>query len=298
MASKARRAGIAVLLAVGALAAIVIAGLSDALEERQATALTAVGGARVEQVLGPRDFERFTKFISADFGVAPDGAVVFLADRGLRVADPRRAPIVDDIQLAASAPDSFALDVDGTMLTVANGYFGMLDQNGELLRSIPLPYGTARLAPSVHEGAAYMFGGGPDSYRLYRFIDDGTLQILLDSELPIVAAADSEESVYAATPWTIVRVSNDTAAVVFSLREGDPAGPIRSIAATEDGLVLFSTDNKVFALLGGNTALSIVNDAGGAIRVRNGKLYLLDPYRRLLASVSPASKALLEGSHE
>ncbi|MDE1940143.1 MAG: hypothetical protein KGI68_14065, partial [Alphaproteobacteria bacterium] len=69
-------------------------------------------------------------------------------------------------------------------------------------------------------------------------------------------------------------------------------GPIRSLAVTADGVILFSTDAKVYALLGPN-ALSIVNNAGGTLRVRNGSLYVLDRQRKILFSLHPASAHLI-----
>jgi hypothetical protein len=66
------------------------------------------------------------------------------------------------------------------------------------------------------------------------------------------------------------------------------------LAVTPDGLVLFSTDSKVYALLGPN-ALSIVNNAGGTLRQQGDVLYVLDPKRKLWFSLSPASMALFKG---
>jgi hypothetical protein len=43
-------------------------------------------------------------------------------------------------------------------------------------------------------------------------------------------------------------------------------------------------------------AVSIVNDAGGTLRLRAGRLYVLSPGRRMLFSLAPASRALLAQS--
>jgi hypothetical protein len=176
------------------------------------------------------------------------------------------------------------------MLTVSGGYFGMLDENGDLVQGIPLPSPDVQLAPSVHEGATYLFGKSGDHHRLYRFIDDGTLQVLLESGQPIVAAADSETAMFAATSSAILRITAGTPETLFTAPD-DFAGPIRSLAVTADGIVLFATDARVYALLGPD-ALSIVNDAGGSIRVRDGSLYVLDPTRQLLFRLRPASAQL------
>lgn len=79
----------------------------------------------------------------------------------------------------------------------------------------------------------------------------------------------------------------------FKIRlPSDFTSPIRSLAVTDDDVVVFSTNTKVYALVGPN-AVSIVNDAGGTLRVRSGVLYVLDRRRRILFSMSPASAQLL-----
>lgn len=287
-----RRIVAAVAIVVGL--AVVVAfgiGLREALAVRNAAAVTAIGSARIEQMLGPRDFSALGGPIGRDLGVTHGGAVVFQTGTTLRVVDPARAPLPEVHAIALSAvPDSFALDPSGTMLTVSGGYFGMLDENGDLVQGIPLPSPDVQVAPSVHEGATYLFGKTGDHHRLYRFIDDGTLQVLLESGQPIVAAADSETAMFAATSSAILRVKAGTPETLFTAPD-DFAGPIRSLAVTADGIVLFATDARVYALLGPD-ALSIVNDAGGSIRVRDGSLYVLDPTRQLLFRLRPASAQL------
>jgi hypothetical protein len=279
------------LATVVGLAAVVVfaAGLGPALAVRRGTAVTAVGNAHVERLLGPAELAALGP-IGRDLGIAHDGAIVFRAGTALRVLDMARAPL-PDVVTAATVPESFALDPSGAMLTISGGYFGLLNEGGELVQAIPLPSPDLQLAPSVHEGAAYLFGSVGDHHRLYRFIDDGTLQVLLETGAPIVAAADSDTAMFAATASTILRIQAGTPETLFTA----PAdfAPIRSLAVTADGIVLFATDAKVYALLGAN-ALSIINDAGGSIRVRDGALYVLDPARQLLFRLRPASAQLFE----
>jgi hypothetical protein len=283
-------AGVAIVVGLAGVVAFGI-GLSEALAVRNGAAMTEIGSARIEQMLGPRDFAALGGPIGRDLGVTHGGAVVFQTGAALRVVDPARARLPEVHAIALSAvPDSFALDPSGTMLTVSGGYFGMLDENGDLVQGIPLPSPDVQLAPSVHEGATYLFGKSGDHHRLYRFIDDGTLQVLLESGQPIVAAADSETAMFAATSSAILRITAGTPKTLFTAPD-DFAGPIRSLAVTADGIVLFATDARVYALLGPD-ALSIVNDAGGSIRVRDGSLYVLDPTRQLLFRLHPASAQL------
>ena len=292
MATRRSRRIAIVLAVIAAIVVVALAsGWSEVFADRDATAVAAIGGAHVEHVMEPRDFARFGSPIARDFGVTPSGAIAFQAGGRLRVIDKTRASRISEVVLAGLAPDSFSLDPRGTMLTVAGGYFGMLNESGQIVPAIPLPYRDARLAPSVHEGATYLFGGSPGHYRLYRFIDDGTFQVVLESEEPIVAAADNATTTFAATASAILRIEAHTPEVLFKTPADGFAGPIRSIAVTADGIVLFATDAKVYALLGAN-ALSIVNNAGGSLRLRDGVLYVLDPARRLLFSVRPASAQL------
>jgi hypothetical protein len=95
----------------------------------------------------------------------------------------------------------------------------------------------------------------------------------------------------AATASTIMRIKAGTPEILFRAPSDEFAGPIRSVAVAEDGVIIFATDTKVYALLGPN-ALSIVNDAGGTLRVRDGVLYVLDPHRKVLFSLVPASAKL------
>jgi hypothetical protein len=291
--ARARRIVVGAAIVVGLAGALVfVIGLGPALAVRSATAVTAIGSAHIEPILGPRELAALGP-IGRDLGIAHDGAIVFRAGAGLRVLDRRRAPL-PEVVAAEAVPDSFALDPGGTMLTISAGYLGLLDEAGALVQAIPLPSPDLQLAPSVHEGATYLFGKAGDHHRLYRFIDDGTLQVLLESKTPIVDAADTETAMFAATGSTILRIRAGTPETLFTA-PADFAGPIRSLAVTADGIVLFATDAKVYALLGAN-ALSIVNDAGGSIRVQDGALYVLDRARQLLFSLRPASAQLFEAS--
>jgi hypothetical protein len=291
-----------IFLGVGAAAALVfcvavVAGFSDAFADRDQTAVATIGTAHVEQILGPRVFDGLGGPIGPDFGVTSAGAqppAVALSVGGvLRVEDSLDAlPRTRKITVAASQPSSFALDTDGTMLAVADGYLGVLDQNGVVAHSLPLAFDGMRLAPSTRPGFIYLFGGANDDFRLYRLVADGTLQVVLQSKEPIVAAADNGDDIYAATPTRILRLKAGAPDILFKTPD-DFAGPIRSLAVTDDGMVIFSTDAKVYALLGPN-ALSIVNDAGGFVRVREGALYVLDPARKLLFRLTPASSSLVE----
>jgi len=298
----ALRTGQKIFLGVGAAAAVAFCialavGLSDAFADRDQTAVAAVATAHVEPILGPRVFNGLGGDIAPDFGVTAAGAqppAVALSVGGvLRVVENLDSlPRTRKVTIAASQPDSFALDTDGTMLAVADGYLGVLDEHGVVAHSVPLAFDRMRLAPSTRQGFVYLFGGANGDFRLYRVVADGTLQVVLQSNEPIVAAADNGDDIYAATPTRLLQLKAGRPDILFETPD-DFAGPIRSLAVTNDGMVIFSTDAKVYALLGPN-ALSIVNNAGGTLRVRDGALYVLDPQRKLLFRLTPASGSLVK----
>jgi len=290
--STGRRAGIGIGIVVALAFAVAMAvGFSQELADRDQTAVAVIGTAHVDHILGPRQFHALGDEIGPDFGVTATPVVLLSAGGALRVVDNvDSTPRTRDVTVAASQPASFALDSDGAMLALADGYLGVLDQDGVIVHGLPLAFSDMRLAPSSQTGFTYLFGGKGVDFRLYRFVADGTLQVLLRSDAPIVAAADSANAIYAATGSTILRLKAGTPDILFKTPD-DFDGPIRSIAVGGDDTVFFATDSKVYALLGPN-ALSIVNDAGGSIRARDGALYVLDPQRKILFRLSPASAQL------
>lgn len=284
--------GFGAIVAVAFIVAL-IGAFREALVDSDASAVAVIGTVQVDHILGPRDFDALGGAIGPDLGISDTPAVVLMAGGLLRAVDHLDSlqPQIREVDVAGHQPESFALDRNGAMLAVADGYFGVLNRDGRIVDGVPLPFSNMRLAPSSHMGAVYLFGGAQKDYRLYRFIDDGTLQILLETDEPIIAATDNGRSIYAATASTILHIKSGTPDVLFKA-PADFAGHIRSLAITEDGVVLFSTDAKVYALLGPN-ALSIVNNAGGILRVSNGSLYVLDRQRKILFSLRPASAHLI-----
>ncbi|MCX7041693.1 MAG: hypothetical protein NT117_03185 [Gammaproteobacteria bacterium] len=283
------------LLIIGAstLAAIALAlGLSyrQAEADSHAAEIEVASAASVRHLLAPADFPAGA--IGEDFGVANPSTVAFMVGGRLSAAENLDAaiPHVAWIQVQGEQPRSFALDADGALLAVTDAYFGLLDEQGKVGQAVPLPYPGMRLAPAQRAGAIYLFGGADGDWRLYRFLADGGLQVVLRADQPIVAVADSGKDIYAATAGVIMRIRPGTPEMLFAAPQG---WQLRSLAVAEDGQVFFSTQDKVYALLGPN-AISIVNDAGGSLRVRDGALYVLDPRRRLLFDLRPASSQLFK----
>ena len=260
-----RYAAVAVVLVCAAWAAEWIV---QVVRLRDETALNHLAGLRSEVLLDP-DTLRALSPLDRDFDIASDGSLLFARDGRLHEAMP-------DAGTAAALPlpaklQSFAFDRGGPLLTIADGFLGRIDAQGQIVSGVPLPEGDARLSPSLRPGAVYLIAAYRKGSRLYRFLEDGSFQILLESDRTLVAAADDRDNIYAAT-----------------------GNMIRSFAAGDDGLLLFSTDDKVFALRDG-VAVSIVNDSGGILRVRDGRAYALDARRHLLYSLTPVSMAMFRG---
>jgi hypothetical protein len=240
---------------------------------RDEAALSHLAGLRSEVLLDPETLRALPP-LDADFDVASDGSVLFASGGRLYETMPDSGATVE-LPLPAKL-QSFAFDRGGALLTVSEGFLGRVDAEGRIVSGVPLPEGEARLSPSLHPGATYLIAAYREGSRLYRFLDDGSYQALLESDQPLIAAADDRDHVYAATGGMIVRLADPKPIVVFKVPDGAAWGPIRSLTAGEDGLLLFSTRDKIFALRDG-VALSIVNDSGGALRMRDGRAYSLAP---------------------
>lgn len=272
------------LTAAGALAAA-------AWDIRRQSELVRLGTLKVDYVLLPGAFTSLAPF-GPDFGVGSEGTVFLRAAPGLAALDAGRPPAV----LKTVRPvDSLAVGKDGAVLTVSRGFLGTLGVDGEPVQGVPLPYDNARVAPSSRAGAAYLFEGAGDDFRLYRFFASGAYQVLARSDTPFVAAADSGDDVFAATASHIVKLSARGPQVLFQVPADAAFPPIVSIAVAEDGLVFFSTERKVYAVLGGSAA-SVVGDSGGSLRWRDGRLYVLDSRRRLLYAAHPADRSMFQAT--
>jgi len=259
---------------------------------RGETALKHIGTLSVDYLLTP-DEALSLQDLGQDFDVSSTGGVFLRSGTRLICAGRppgERAPAVLDLR--TQCPQSFAIDSRDTLLAVHEGFLAKLEENGDFADAIPLPFDNARLAHSIHDGAVYLFEGSEDDHRLYRFLEDGTFQILLKSDAPIVGVGDSGTDVYVATPSLVLRLAPGSPVCVFKAPDTAQWGPIVSLAVSPDsGLLFFSTSQRVYALQQG-VALSIINNAGGTLRVRGDKLYVMDRKRHLLLAFSPASRAM------
>lgn len=251
-----------------------------------------IQGIDVSYILTPRRAAAFTPPFSRDFDVTSSGNIIIGDGEALlELESDGGALTVDKVSGEVHAPDSFALDEDA-VLTIAGNYFGQFDE-GEYSKAVPLPVNGMRLAPSSNAGTVYLFGGdGIVSRRLYAMHRNGQFEVLVELPEAVTAATDSHVSAFVATASEIYRVKGHVLQLVIRLPENSQ--PVVSLAASPDDKILyFATPYRVYALHG-LAALSIVNDAGGVLRMKGGKLYLWDQSRSLLVGLAEMEKALLK----
>lgn len=258
--------------------------------QRQAYSITRIGGLEINYILGPADFVQPGTF-GEDFDITSSSdLIVRFADALYQIA--AAGSVTSSLPVKGAVPQSMAVDNGDALLAVAGGYFGVFNQEGEVVQGVPLPDAEARLARSVDSGVVYLFGGKDRDQRLYRFQEEGTFQVLLESNVPIRAVADTRNAIYFATDRYIGRLDTPSPLLLFRAPTEPEWGRIVSIAvASDDELLFFSTETRVYAWHRG-VAISIINNSGGTLRLRGDKLYVLDRKRALLYSARPASRVL------
>lgn len=264
-----------------AILTILVAGLA-ALDLR-ATRVSVAEGLDLRIQATPSAVARLG-LVKTDFDIDGQGTAFFApSSGGLGAIDASGRPHRHGLD--GKPLTSLALDQRGDLLTIAGGFLGRINADGSVLQAAPLPYDDARLSRSVHGGAILLYGSYGGQWGLYRFWENGRFDSLLASPERIVAATDTGSAVYLATPGTIVRLGGDGARTLFRGPASADWGPITSLAVTLDGQVLFATPAKLWVLTRSGLAASLINDAGGQIRFRDGRIHLFDPRRRLLLSI-------------
>lgn len=242
----------------------------------------ALLGVGLEYVLTP---ERCSALGGApdEFDVTPNQTVVASNGNGLLEITTTSDGIQVD-RLAEKKPDSFSLDGQGSVLSISGRYFGQLE-NGEFSRAVPLPYSQMRLMGSSLPGVAYLIGGQEVSaHRVYAFFSDGTLQIEAEVPEPVVAVADNQSAVYLATSHAILRVTKNDIQPVFRL-PADLDDITSLVVDADDNALYFATAKETF-VLSGLSAVRLLQDLGGVLRMRNDRLYVWSPERQVLVAVS------------
>lgn len=272
----------------------VFTALNSARTEERAMLLSVLDGIQVDYILTPSRADQLPLPLGSSFGVTGEGNIVMRA--GNMIIEMEVGPdglAADRVQTSDAPPDSFAIDKGNTLLAISGQFFGQLEDSG-YTKAIPLPAVGMQLQSSSTPGAVYLFGGDErTSRRVYILYEDAKLDILAELPSPVVAVADNRQAIYVATVREIYRATLRNFHLVFRLPED--RAPIVSIAASPDDQVLyFATRDRVHALHG-TAAMALVRDAGGKLQMQNGKLYLWDPNRRLLVSLSGLERALFGG---
>jgi hypothetical protein len=264
---------------------------------RHDTQILAVSTATVHYVVDPTDATFKTASYGPDFDVTSgNGVVLSIADHLFEIHAPFEAANMAPVKVVGVAPSSFALDNDDDLLTITDGYFGMLDEHGESVDAVPLPYENMRLARSTLPGVVYLYGGASGNFRVYSFAEDGSFRILVEIEEPIVAVTDNTSSIYIATASGLYRIAEGHLTRLLDASDGELGGPIVSAAVSADDVLFFATAQRVYALKDAG-ALGIVDNSGGALRWRDDILYVEDGERGLVYTVQPATMQIFSGSH-
>jgi hypothetical protein len=177
--------------------------------------------------------------------------------------------------------ESAAFDGD-TILATSGGYFGRLNARGQFDEGVPLPYNDARLFRTVDPGTVYLVGAYRGEWRIYRFAEHGDYRIVFASDEAIVAVADGPKAIWAATPTRILKLDATGVQSAFVAPKDPAFGPITGLAISPNGDPIIATDHAVWIADSRGDADTLVNNAGGELRQRGPRTYVLDRKRSIL----------------
>jgi hypothetical protein len=277
------------LAAAAAALLLVLLLIWQAAAEAPATSVRALAGTEITHLLTPGDLEDLALAPEpGQFDVTADGNVLLLsAGRIYEIESTPRSVVADALSGAAGKVDAFALDRGDAVITISAGYFGQIEADGLPSQGFPLPSPDMRVAASLARGNVYLFGGrGSSAQRLYALGSNGRIEILAELPDAIVAVADSHDAAYVATADALYRLTSKATEVRLRAGTAELGGPIVSVAASADDKTLFfATASQVFALRG-DAAVTLVSNAGGALRWRDGRLFVWDRQRQLVLALA------------
>lgn len=265
----------------------VLLGLSirqAAMQRGAATRLRVLNLARLHYLLNAQDFDRLGGTLSPEFGVTDAENGVILSSSGAFEVQPgARGAAFKRLAPPTALPTAIAVS-GNTLLGIRSFHLGDLTPKG-FEEAVPLPCLGMRLAPSLVPGRVYLFGGSPNiARRAYCIRSDGTLEILAELPAEVVAIADSGGgNIYLAMSHEILHWTKEAIGLTLRLPSGWP--PIQGLAADWDNRTLFFSAGRKVYLVRRSMVVTVVEDAGGSLRWRRGKLYLLDSQRRLLVAL-------------
>ncbi len=254
--------------------------------------LSILKGLNVDYILTPENVISLPLPIDKCFEATLTGSIILRCGSQLIELEPSSdGTNAHKINVNDSAPDSYTIDQDGALLTVSGYFFGQMEE-ASFSKVLPLPTLGMLVKTSIYPGTVYLFGGVKnENNRLYAIHRDGNFTIIVELPDPIVSVTDTKDIIYLATNNEIYSVSPKSVNVVIRLPEN--SDPITSIEVSPDNEILYyATANKVFALHG-LAALSIVNNAGGFLRLRGEKLYLWDSQQKILVCIGSLNNILL-----
>jgi hypothetical protein len=217
--------------------------------------------------------------LAADFDVSPGDAVVLSDAEHLYALGWGGLAPLDGL----TGVDSLAFTADGLLLTVRGDQLSYVDERGASAPMTTLPHAGLALAPGAAD-VMYLFdrAGAAPPYTLYALVPGRKVVKLLETPRPIDAVAQAGE-----------RVLLVSGGVVYEVTPGQPMRMVAHLGrstitavAGDRERVYVSDGAAVYALAQGGVVV-VTDTAGGALRVRDGALLVLDPRRRLLVRLQP-----------
>lgn len=179
-----------------------------------------------------------------------------------------------------------AFMLDGSLLAVRDDRLAYYER-GALVDAAALPARGLRLA-AESDTTAYLYGGSGPAAGIYRFAKPSRVLKLFDVEGVSALVAVRGRLFFVVEGGIYTAKAGEAVAAVYR----DPALAIRSLdVEPRSGTVLFATDDAVYGIRAGKTAL-LVEGIGGQVKVDRDLLYILSPTRGRLVVVEDLIREL------
>ena len=216
---------------------------------------------------------------------ALDGELTVTPKRLAVVSDRKRLYLVGwgGVAPVDAAVDAFDYTADGLLLAVRGKELAFLDDKGQLQPMLALPSDGMGIAAGQSSVFVFERKPGGARYTIYEVAPGRQARRLLESPEPIDAVAQAGDHTFFAS-----------AGVAFDATPGQPlralagmpsGAKVRSLAASADGRRLYVSDGTAIYAIEGERAALVTSVVGGALRMQQGALLVLDPRRRLIARI-------------